>query len=272
MENKQAATPLKSIMLASVISLSTMNVSQVLASTPTLDLFPISVKEQIRETSEAAKTIENNIQGVITQMDAQHELYVASKCDAVTADAGCAAIKRNINQSFLEMLTQVEASLPTVENAMTKIKTGMETSLRSKIGLGMSPRELQAHIAGKRSSVGKDNPARKRTANLSSVFSKYYQLISTNRDGSSIPTMAAGIYLDSLETLEYTSMIKQEIAIAKVEAELRDIYSDVTPQMMATVSGVKTLLFGAEEEAPMAPAEAPPAYIDSNIAELQIDL
>jgi hypothetical protein len=84
--------------------------------------------------------------------------------------------------------------------------------------------------------------------------------------------MAAGVYLDSIETLEFTSMIKQEIAIAKVEAELRDIYSDVTPQMMTTVAGVKTLLFGAPEDQAIAPGNLEVDVIDENIAALQIDL
>jgi hypothetical protein len=266
---------MKKLILVSTISLLTLSgaTNAVAANaTPTLDLFPVSVKEQLRQTSDAAKAIETNIQGVIRQMDEQHELYKASKCDEVAADAGCAAIKRNINESYIEMLTQVETSLPIVESAMTKIKTGMESSLRSKIGLGMSPRELQAHIAGKRSAISKDRPGRKRAANLSSIFATYHQLISTNRDGSSIPTMAAGVYLDSVETLEYTAMIKQEIAIAKVETELRDIYSDVTPQMMSTVDGVKALLFGVDEGTPIAPADNSPVFVDTNIAELQIDL
>jgi hypothetical protein len=272
MKKSNPFTPVKHLLIASVISLTAASGMALASTTPTLDLFPMSVKEQIRQTSEAAKTIETNIQGVISQMDSQHELYQASKCDAVHADAGCEAIKRNINQSFIEMLTEVEKSLPTVEHAMQKIKSGMESSLRGKIGMGMSPRELQAHIAGKRSSVGKNKHKRKRTANLSSVFSKYYQLVSTNRSGGSIPTMAAGVYLDSIETLEFTSMIKQEIAIAKVEAELRDIYSDVTPQMMTTVAGVKTLLFGAPEDQAIAPGNLEVDVIDENIAALQIDL
>jgi hypothetical protein len=67
-------------------------------------------------------------------------------------------------------------------------------------------------------------------------------------------------------------MIKQEISIAKVEAELRHMYSDVTPQMMSTVAGVKTLLFGAPEDQAIAPGNLEVDVIDENIAALQIDL
>ncbi|MGK0443074.1 MAG: hypothetical protein ACJA0N_002894, partial [Pseudohongiellaceae bacterium] len=81
MKKSNPFTPVKHLLIASVISMTGASGMALASTTPTLDLFPVSVKEQIRQTSEAAKTIETNIQGVISQMDSQHELYQASKCD-----------------------------------------------------------------------------------------------------------------------------------------------------------------------------------------------
>ena len=52
-------------------------------SGPVVRLFPTNVLEDIRETGQVAEDMENNLQGIISRLDLQQQLYTESLC------AGC---------------------------------------------------------------------------------------------------------------------------------------------------------------------------------------
>ncbi len=59
------------------------------ATGPTLQLFPTTVLEDIKETGLVAQELEPDLQDVIARMDQQQSLYLESKCDGADNDPGC---------------------------------------------------------------------------------------------------------------------------------------------------------------------------------------
>lgn len=235
--------------LALALAVTALSLGSVVASAkpaPTINLFPTTVLENIKATSDSAHAMESNLEGVIQQMDQQYAAYKASKCEGSEADPGCSAIQRSISQSYIAMLDQLESELPAMEQAVQATKNSLEKSLRSQVGKKMSPRGLQRLLAGKTKDVRslRNRTGRKGVGRMSQVFKGYHQLVSRNRGNNAIPAMAADIYLDSLEVLQFIGMTRQEIAAAKTEASIMDAYSGITPQMLSTVGNVKALLFG----------------------------
>ena len=56
---------------------------------PTIRLFPTTVVENIKQTGQAAKAMEQDLQSVIDRLNEQEALYVASKCEGAGAEQGC---------------------------------------------------------------------------------------------------------------------------------------------------------------------------------------
>ena len=63
---------------------------------PVMRLFPTTVLENIRETSEVAEEMENNVQDVITRLDLQQQLYNESQCAGADEDPGCERIAKQM--------------------------------------------------------------------------------------------------------------------------------------------------------------------------------
>ena len=66
---------------------------------PVMRLFPTTVLEDIRETSEVAEEMENNLQDVITRLDLQKQLYNESQCAGADEAPGCEAIAKQIGST-----------------------------------------------------------------------------------------------------------------------------------------------------------------------------
>ena len=61
-------------------------------SGPVIRLFPTTVLEDIRETSEVAEEMENSLQEIIHRLDLQSKLYEESLCQGADADQGCTPV------------------------------------------------------------------------------------------------------------------------------------------------------------------------------------
>ncbi len=162
------------------------------------------------------------------------------------ADTGCAALKRSLGEGYKAFLDQLQGSLPPVEAAMSNIKNSVGGRIAREMGNNMTPRDLQRMLDGG------GQPAKrvrhisgKRKGRISAVLGKYREMVAMGpNQGESMAVLASDIYLDASETLEEVGMIQADIARAKVLIDVGGIYFDPSPQMMATVGAVKSLLFG----------------------------
>ncbi len=216
------------------------------AVSPTINLFPTSVVEDLKLSSEAAQGMEQSLHPVVKQLEEQYRLYQESKCDGAEGDAGCAALKKSLGEGYKAFLDELLGSLPQVKSAMANIKNSVGGRIAKEMGGNMTPRDLQRMLDGN------GQPAKrvrhisgKRKGRISSVLSKYREMVAMGpNQGEPMAVLASDIYLDARETLEEVNMIQADIARAKVLIDVGGIYFDPSPQMMATVGAVKGLLFG----------------------------
>lgn len=228
--------------------------SPVLAKTsPTLRLFPTTVVESIRHTSETAKAMEADLQSVIERLNQQEELYTASKCEGAEAEQGCSEISSQLSQTYLEMLEVMESRLPSMEDSVRATNSSLERRIRKELGRKTTPRGLQKLLD--KTPLKSSQPARynRRAGKLSEKFRQYYRLVATaprTGSGGSLAAVAAEIYLDTQEVQDLISLTRDEISRAKLMIDLDQIYGIITPEMFEMVGRVKTIIFGetGEEE------------------------
>ncbi len=212
---------------------------------PGVALFPSSVRENIKFTQETAATMETNLQTVIGDLDLQMQAYQESQCDGDVSDPGCAQIKSNIAGTFKTMLEALDASLPDMEKAVTQTNEGLASRLGNEIGRKMTPRDLQKNLL--RTAITKPGAKQStRRSRMSQNFARYLDLVRTN-SSTDLTSLAAEIYLDTQQSLEFINLTKAEIESALVTIELEQFFGDITDEMLGTVSGVKALLFGDTE-------------------------
>ena len=226
--------------------------SPVLAKTsPTLRLFPTTVVESIKHTSETAKAMEVDLQSLIERLNQQEELYTASKCEGAEAEQGCSEISNQLSQTYLEMLNVMEARLPGMEDSVRATNTSLEQRIRKELGRKTTPRGLQKLLD--KTPLKASEPARykRRSGKLSEKFRQYYRLVATaprTGSGGSLAAVAAEIYLDTQEVQDLIALTRDEISRTKLMIELDQIYGIITPEMFEMVGRVKTIIFGEIDE------------------------
>ena len=228
--------------------------SPVLAKTsPTLRLFPTTVVESIKHTSETAKAMEIDLQTVIERLNQQEELYSASKCEGAEAEQGCSEISGQLSQTYLEMLNLMESRLPGMEDSVRATNTSLERRIRKELGRKTTPRGLQKLLEKTPLKSSARAPYRRRSGKLSEKFKQYYRLVATaprTGSGGSLAAVAAEIYLDTQEVQDLIALTRDEISRAKLMIDLDQMYGIITPEMFEMVGRVKTIIFGetGEEE------------------------
>ncbi len=113
------------------------------ANTPTIRLFPTTVVEDLRQTSNVARDMETGLQEVIGRLDQQHELYQETKCGGAEGDPGCQRLAKQIGATYLEMLAIMEDRLPDMEHTVNNTRKSLEKGLRNELGNKMTPWKLQ---------------------------------------------------------------------------------------------------------------------------------
>ncbi len=228
---------------------------------PVMRLFPTTVLEDIRETSEVAEEMENNIQDVISRLDLQQQLFTESQCAGADEDPGCARIAKQIGATYLEMLNTMADKLPAMEVAVTNTRNSLEKRLRIELGQKSTPTMLQDALLGTTSKSTSDlNPIALRGRSgirLSDRFKEYYDLVATHQNGAnqSLAVIAADIYLDMDEATRLLAATQEEISRATLMEQLNQSFGQITPEMSEVVNGVKSILFGENPgEAPIAAA------------------
>ncbi len=236
----------RSIVL-SLISLAVLPTWVLAKTSPTLRLFPTTVVESIKHTSETAKAMEADLQSVIEQLNQQEELYSISKCEGAESEPGCRQIAEQLSQVYLEMLDVMESRLPGMEDSVRATNTSLERRIRKELGRKTTPRGLQKLLA--KTALKSSEPARykRRSGKLSEKFRQYYRLVTTaprTGSGGSLAAVAAEIYLDTQEVQDLIALTRDEISRAKLMIDLDQIYGIITPEMFEMVGRVKTILFG----------------------------
>ena len=237
------------------------------ASTPTINLFPTTVVEDLRQTGNVARDMETGLQEVIGRLDQQQELYHESKCDGAEDDSGCQRLARQIGATYLEMLTIMEERLPDMEHTVNNTRNSLEKGLRTELGKKMTPWKLQETLIGTKESQAQTQTAptlRGRSGmRLSERFKQYYTLVATSgaKGDQSLAVLASDIYLDMEETSLLIQRTRQEIARATLMEQLNQSFGIITPEMIEVVGGVKSILFGDEEAAALV-AGPPPGSIE----------
>jgi hypothetical protein len=250
-----------------------MSPGKILAATnqPTLRLFPTAVVENIRQTGKTAKNMEENLHGVISDLEQQMKLYNQSKCQGASGDEGCQAIIQQMNTKFDQMLSIMQSELPEMERTIKATESSLQSRISSQIGRNMTPRDVQKMLAGETSPTQK-RTSRFRDRSLSERFQKYLDLVRTHGQGgqNSLAVVAANTYLDVSEVGRIISLTKDEIARAKIRLRVNKHLGQVTPQMEDVVSSVKTLLFGEPESAGQVPGAAQPSGEDEYRSPLEM--
>ncbi len=244
--------------------LTVMVVSQdVLGATgPSIRLFPTTVLEDIRQTSQVAAAMESGLQDIIARLDQQLQLYRESRCDGNEEDPGCARLARQLGATYLEMLNAMGEQLPDMEQAVNSTQTSLEKRLRKELGQKMTPWGLQELLLGNgngKSTAGPRPSLRGRSGmRLSDRFRQYYQLVAQTgaSNGHSVAVIASDIYLDMQETADLIVRTREEISRAALLEQLNQSFGIITPEMQQVVSGVKSILFGDPQAS--APVAGPP--------------
>ena len=226
--------------------------SSVLAKTsPTLRLFPTTVVENIKHTSETAKAMEADLQSVIERLNQQEELYTASKCEGAEAEQGCSEISSQLSQTYLEMLNVMESQLPGMEDSVRATNTSLERRIHKELGRKTTPRGLQKLLGKTPLKSSKMSRYKRRSGKLSEKFKQYYRLVATaprSGSGGSLAAVAAEIYLDTQEVQDLIALTRDEISRAKLMIDLDQMYGIITPEMFEMVGRVKTIIFGETGE------------------------
>jgi hypothetical protein len=255
--------------LAALLLVASLSATAATERGPALQLFPTNVIEDIRETGEVAAEMERGLQDVISRLDAQQQLYVDSKCEGSINDSGCEQLARQLGATYLEMLHVMGDRLPDMEHAVNSTELSLERRLKSELGNGMTPWQIQETLLGTNDSPAARQPKLRGRSGLrlSERFSQYYRLVATS-GGSGNPALAviaADIYLDMSEASTLIAQTREEIARATLMEELNQNFGAITPEMQSVVNGVKTILFGETADMP-AVADAPAAPEEEEFA------
>jgi len=220
---------------------------------PTIKLFPTTVLEEIKHTGSVAKSMETGLQDVISRLDKQQQLYLESKCEGAEGDPGCEQIARQLGASYLEMLEIMGDRLPEMEAAVTTTSVSLKKRLRKELGQKRTAWALQELLLGETGrESGETKPVLRGRSGmrLSDRFNQYYKLVarSGGATNSSLAVVASDIYLDMEETSRLIARTREEISRATLMEQLNQSFGTITPEMQEVVAGVKSILFGEEEE------------------------
>ena len=218
---------------------------------PKINLFPTSVVENLSETSRAARDMESDMYEVVLKLDKQKQAYERTGCEN-SDDPGCVQLRKAIRGTYKEMLEVMQASIPQMRGSLDATVDSMGTSLRSEIGRKMTPGDVQRILGGRSTTVSgmtASPSTMSRQGKLSQMFSRYYELVKRGgRQSDALPVLASQIYLDSMQSIYFLDLIEAEIGSQSTELVLELEWGELTDQITATVTDVKTLLWGEIDE------------------------
>jgi hypothetical protein len=219
---------------------------------PKINLFPTSVVENLSATSRAARDMESGMYEVVAKLEKQKHAYESTACEN-SGDPGCLQLRKAIRGSYKEMLDVMQASIPKMRASLDSTVDSMGTSLRSEIGRKMTPGDVQRILGGRTASVqglSSVQSSSSRQGKLSKMFARYYELVKRGgQQSDSLPVLASQIYMDSMQSMYFLDLIEAEIGSQSTELVLELEWGELTDQISATVTDVKSLLWGDIDDA-----------------------
>ena len=220
--------------------------------TPRLNLFPSDVAEHLSNTGTVAATMEKGLKETIQKLEAQKKLYDETGCKG-SDDPGCEEIAKQMGDHYMEMITIMKEHLPEMKQSIMATNKGIEKNLRKELGKKATPADIQRLISkSKNPRVFKNG-----RYSLSKRFARYYELIRAAGSGNNLATLASEIYLDSRGVLDTIDLMDAEIARQETLHKLGQMYGTLTPEMMNTVSAVKAVIFGEQDNYQALPEAGP---------------
>lgn len=224
-------------------------------SQPPISLFPTTVVENLRSTGKAAADIETGLEGIVEQIDQQRKLYEDNDCPANSTDPGCITLRKQISETYLDMLKHLEAGLPEIQRTISVTKNDLEKRISTQLGRAITAENLQNMLLNQTTSA-EESPIKKLqrqgSMRLSRRFQQYYQLVRTSAASSqnSLALMASEIYLDLDEAQNFITLTQQEMQRARILVELDQELGLVSNEMLAVIDGAKAIIFGERVEEP----------------------
>lgn len=215
------------------------------ARQPTLNIFSTQVIENIKETGNAARSLENDLQGVIEGLEKHQRLYIESKCSGAIGDQGCEQISRQMAQSYSSLLDTMAERLPDMERNIIMTRDALKIRLAKELGRNRTGQDLQVLLRDNKQGVSAPHRTRVRRQGLrlSDRFRQYFFLVNQG-NSESLALLGAEMYLDMDETSELIQLTQQQIQRAKLYVDLSDQMGIITPEMEKTVSAVKRIILG----------------------------
>jgi hypothetical protein len=139
---------------------------------PTLELFPMPALETLRETARSAQSLETGLEGLLRDMDLQFQVFEASHCRGAVDDASCQEIEKGLRKTYQQVLDRMIDALPEMERLVGSTRRNLSGTLRSQIGMNLSPRDLQRVVGEK---PGSESAARQRTGARVGRLSQHFQ-------------------------------------------------------------------------------------------------
>jgi len=219
------------------------------ARQPTLNIFSTQVIENLKETGNAAQTLENQLQEVIGQLERQQRLYQESKCEGAFGDQGCKQLSQQMAGTYKQMLTIMEDRLPDMEHSIITTRDSLQRRLAKEFGHNRTGRDLQYLLRSNKHNqmLAQRTRIHRQGVRLSDRFRQYFQLVNQG-SGESLALLGSEMYLDMDETAKLIQLTQQQIERSKLVVDLSDSFGTLTPEMKSTVAGVKRIIFGEYEE------------------------
>jgi len=219
------------------------------ARQPTLNIFSTQVIENIKETGNAARSLENDLQSVIEELEKHQQLYKESMCHGAVGDQGCKQLGRQMAQTYTVMLDTMAERLPEMERNILMTRDTLKTRLAKELGHNRTGYDLQLLLRNNKQSISAPHRTRLRGQGLrlSDRFRQYFYLINQGNT-ESLALLGSEMYLDMDETSELIQLTQQQLHRAKLYIDLSEHMGTITPEMDQTVSEVKRVIFGEYEE------------------------
>ena len=217
---------------------------------PELRLIPSDVTALLRETTQSAKRMEQQLKDHVDIFDAKMELYQQTQCEG-SDSPGCREISRQIQEQYLQMLGLMQTHLPEIKRGIASTRRMLGGRMKSVVGRGMTPAEITKSFEN-----NNQLPAlRESRYNLSDRLEKYYQLILNKGDMTPLIEVASLIYLDSDRSLQILDLLEAHISRQEQVITLNEAFGEVTPEMLDTMGAVKNVIFGEEASVSQLPGQ-----------------
>jgi hypothetical protein len=214
---------------------------------PMISLFPSTVRQDLKESITAVNGLNESLKPIIEQMKNTKEQFMASHCDGASADSGCAQIKRNMQQQYVDMLTEVDAILPKVEKSIRATHKSLSKSISRTYGKTKTPYQLQKDFLQQNNAITTKVRRNKGNGFLNSLKGLQRMIGSKDNNTATALTDASNFFLEANDAIGIIANARSTIAQAKVKAVFDLEIGGISEEMYATVAGIRGILDGDDD-------------------------